>query len=146
MKKQDLLKILADIFVPLGFKKKGDYFVKNDKSINIMIHLQKSQFSERVYLNYGYIINSLPLDGLKMHVFNRLSSLDALENEKIMRILDLENGLNDAEREFELRNVICDNLVPKIQSINSEEDIFNDLKKRFTLNDIPLIVKEHFGL
>jgi len=146
MNKQDLLNVLADIFIPLGFKKKGNYLVKNEQSINTILHLQKSQFSESFYLNYGYIMNSIPLDGLTMHVSSGLGSSNALENQKIKEMLNLENRMTDSEREHGFRKVILDNLVPKIESINSEEDIFNDLKKRSTLNDIPLIVKEHFGL
>lgn len=40
MEKKELASILNEIFVPIGFKKKGDYWVINGDEITKMVNLQ----------------------------------------------------------------------------------------------------------
>ena len=68
MKKKELSDAIGEVLIPNGFKKKGDYWLINGEEITKMVNLQKSQFSNRFYLNYGYIIKSIPLNNLMMHI------------------------------------------------------------------------------
>lgn len=146
MDKKDLSQILSGIFSPIGFKKKGNYWIKNGDEVTKMINLQKSHFSNRFYINYGYILESIPLDGLMMHISNGLGSIDKDENTKIVKMLDLENMIADEIRTSELKNYIISKIVSDFQKINTEDDLLQELKKLKSLNAIPLIVKKHFNL
>lgn len=53
MDKKDLASILSEFLIPLGFKKKGNYWVKNRDEVNTIVNLQKSQFGNVFYVNYG---------------------------------------------------------------------------------------------
>lgn len=146
MNKKELTHLISDILLPLGFKKKGNYWVTDGSEISKMINLQKSQFSDSFYINYGYILNAILLDGMTMHVFNRLASTNSNVNNKIENLLNLENKISDVERTIQLKDILLKKLVDKINSINTEKDILEMLKKLPHLNNIPLIVKQYFNL
>lgn len=146
MEKKELVNIVSEILVSIGFKKKGNYWVVNGVEITKMVNLQKSQFSNSFYINYGYILNAIPLNGLTMHIFGGLGSLDSNENTRIKELLNLENNIADEERASDLKKVLFEKLVHKISSVNTEADILEELKKQPHLNNIPLVVKRHFNL
>ncbi len=145
MEKKELASILSGILVPIGFKKKGNYWVVNGAEITKMVNLQKSQFSNSFYINYGYILNAIPLDGM-MHIYNRVASIDKVENLRIDELLNLENNISDEERASELKKVLLEKLAHKISSINTKADVLEHLKKQPHLNNVPLVVKRHFSL
>ncbi|MDR2039440.1 MAG: DUF4304 domain-containing protein [Bacteroidales bacterium] len=146
MEKKELINILSEILIPAGFKRKGNYWVFNGHEITKMINLQKSQFGNHFYINYGYILNSIPLDGMMMHIYKRVASLDKTENLKIDELLNLENTISDDDRSHELKKMLVQKLVQNINLVSTEDELLNELKKRPHLNDIPLIVKRHFNL
>lgn len=146
MEKKDIERILTDVLKPAGFKKKGNYWTLNNDVLTKMVHLQKSQFSNRFYINYGYIINELPLGNLRMHIFKGLGSLKTSTNEEIMNMLDLEYDISDHIRETNLKDLLYENLILNIIGINNESDILEQLKTSPHLNDITLSVKKHFNL
>mgnify|MGYP001544711343 CR=1 FL=1 len=146
MEKKELASILSEVLVPIGFKKKGNYWVVNGAEITKMINLQKSQFSNSFYINYGYILNAIPLNGLTMHIFSGLGSLDSNENARIKELLNLENNISDEERASDLKKVLLEKLAHKVSSVNTEADVLEELKKQPHLNNIPLVVKRHFHL
>jgi hypothetical protein len=145
MEKKELASILSEILVPIGFKKKGNYWVVNGTEITKMVNLQKSQFSNSFYINYGYILNAIPLDGM-MHIYNRVASTDKEENLRIDELLNLENNMSDEERASELKEILLEKLAHKISSINTEADVLEYLNKQPHLNNVPLVVKRHFNL
>ena len=145
MEKKDLSVILNDFLTPIGYKRKGDFWVINGGEINKMIHLQKSRFANRYFINYGYVINSLPLGNLVMHIFKGFGSTDMNENARIIELLNIESDISYELRTKELKDQIQKNLIFNIQNVNNEEDILKELRLRPNLNDIPLIVKKHFG-
>jgi hypothetical protein len=145
MEKKGLASVLSEILIPIGFKKKGNHWVLNGAEITKMVNLQKSQFSNSFYINYGYILNTIPLNDLTMHIFEGLGSLDNNENTRIKELLNLENDISDDERADDLRKILLKILVHKISSVNTEADILKELKKQSHLN-IPLVVKRHFDL
>ncbi|MEO8237465.1 MAG: DUF4304 domain-containing protein [Flavobacterium sp.] len=146
MKKKELESILSEMLVPIGFKKKGNYWVINGDVITKMINLQKSNYNNGFYINYGYILNSIPLSNLMMHVYNRVTSLDVEEINRITFLLDLESNISDQERIRALKEMLQRNLIVKVQTVNTEEDLINELKNRPHLNDVPLDVKKHLNL
>jgi hypothetical protein len=114
--------------------------------ITKMVNLQKSNYFNSYYINYGYILNKIPLDNLMMHIYNRMSALDADERNRTMILFDLDYNLDDLERTKSLQALVQNNLIEKINSINSEEDILYFLKRKENLNDIPLVVKKYYNL
>jgi hypothetical protein len=146
MEKKELASILSEILVPIGFKKKSNYWVINGDVITKMINLQKSNYSNSFYINYGYILNSIPLGNLMVHVYNRVTSLDVEERNRITFLLDLESNISDEERTKALKEMLQSKLIAKVQTVNTEEDLLAELKKRPHLNDITLAVKQHFNL
>ena len=146
MEKRQLTNVLNEILISIGFKKKGNYWVINGDVITKMVNLQKSNYSNAFYINYGYILNSIPLGNLMMHVYNRVTSLDIEERDRITALLDLESNISDEERIKVLKEILQSKLVKKIQAVKTEEDLLAELKKRPHLNDITLAIKEHFNL
>ena len=70
MEKNGLIKLLDEIFFPLGFKRKGNNWVFNGDELSKIVNLQKSNYSNAFYINYGYIIKSIELT-TRTHVENR---------------------------------------------------------------------------
>ena len=146
MDKKELVNILNEILVPMEFKKKGNYWVINGSEITKMVNLQKSQFGNYYYINYGYILKSIPLDDEMVHIYKRLASADKKQNMRIDELLDLENNIPDKNRAEELKNILFEKLAKNLNSVNTENDILGELKKRPHLNDISLAVKRYFNL
>jgi len=145
MEKKDLVKLFDEIFTPLGFKRKGNNWVYNGNVLTKMLNLQKSNYSNAFYINYGYIIKGLELT-TTTHVENRLASIDKEEQKRITDLLDLENGINFEERISELKKFVSDKIVSDFKNTNTEDDILHNLKNRPHLNDIPLVLKRYFNL
>ena len=143
---KELVVILDEILKTEGFKKKGHNWLYGNEEITKMVQLQKSNFSNRCYINYGYIINSLPLGDLNMHLFMGLGSLDIRENERIKELLDLDNGLTDDTRHRELKLLFHNNLLRKIKPINTLIDIKNEVLDNKGKTLIPLVIKKYFEL
>jgi len=146
MEKKKLIKYLDGIFSPMGFKKRGNMWKAQSAELEKIINLQRSKYSNSYYLNYGFIIKNLKLDILEMHVYNRLSSSDDKENERIMGLLDLENEISENERKEGLKFFIENNLLSELKNTGTETDLLARLKKRPHLNDVPLVVKRHFQI
>ena len=76
MDRKELINILNEVLVPIGFKRKGNYWVMIGNEITKMVNLQKSNYGNFFYINYGYILQSIQLDNVMMHIYNRVTSLD----------------------------------------------------------------------
>jgi hypothetical protein len=146
MKKNELERILTILLVPIGFKKKASSWKMVGEEITKMVFLQKSRYGNFFSVNYGYNLHSLPLDGLKTHVFFGLGAENPIENERIKELLNLENTLPDLERSKGLTEQLAENLVKKMNRICYEGDLLEELKRQENLNLIPLLVKQHFKL
>ena len=140
MEKKDLVNLLDTIFIPLGFKRKGNNWVQNGSELSKIINLQKSNYSNAFYINYGYVIKCLELT-TNTHIENRLASIDNVEQKELTNLLDLENEMSNDTRFAKLKKFINDKIVLQIQSVNTEADILSELKNRSHLNNIPLVVK-----
>ncbi len=121
--KDSIIEILESIIIPLNFKRKGNNYIKEGPEITKKINLQKPNFSNMYYINYGYNINALPTEDLFLHIYKRCKESNGIYlREDILRMI------ND------------------IQSINSEADILKMIKMQTNINNIPLVVKKHFHL
>ncbi|MEE1946445.1 DUF4304 domain-containing protein [Pedobacter sp. KR3-3] len=145
MEKRDLKKILDELLMPIAFKSKGNNWTFKGNELVKMVNLQKSQYSNSYYVNYGYILRSISFDGT-MHIYNRVASKDIVGQQEITELLDLDSPIPDQDRTTRLKEILIEKLIKKIENINSEDDILHELQGRPHLNDIPLIVKEHFNL
>lgn len=145
MEKKDLIKLLDEIFIPLGFKRKGNNWTFNGDELSKIVNLQKSNYGNSFYINYGYIIKGLELT-TTTHVGNRLASTEKKEQKRITDLLDLENSIYREDRLSELKRFVYDEIVSDFMNINTKEDLLNNLKKRPHLNNIPLVVKKLFNL
>ncbi|MDL2141628.1 DUF4304 domain-containing protein [Flavobacterium tructae] len=146
MEKKELVKFLDEIFVPLNFKRKGNNWVSNGETVNRIINLQKSQYSNAFYINYGYILNSLPLDNWTSHVDNRLGGKEKEEQKLITDLLNLESDFKTEERFYLLGKIINEKIVKEVQFVSSEEDVLKILKEKEFLYTIPPAVLRHFNL
>ena len=145
MEKKKIIELLNEIFFPLGFKRKGNNWVYNGKELSKIINLQKSNYGNSFYINYGYNINGIELT-TTMHIYNRFASADKEEQKAITNLLDLDYALPQDQRLIDLKKLITGIIISRMEMINSEEDILEYLKKRSQLNDIPLIIKKYFQL
>ena len=146
MQRADLANILSDFLVPLGFKKKGNWWARNRNEINTLVDLQKSQFGNQFYVNYGFVLNAVPLNGLRRHKYARIGSSNTAAMLRIHNLLDLDSDITDDTRKAELKRVIFRDLIPTVASVNSETDVLNYIRKLRTMNGVPLVVKRHFGI
>ncbi len=146
MEKREFIKYLDAIIKPHGFRKKGNYWYLDSNSLIKVINVQKSDFGNIYYLNYGFIVPELEEINPDMHVYNRLASLDTKENIRIMDLLNFEKNIEDNERQSEIKFYIQNVILKELQNVNTEDDLFKVLKSRPHLNDIPLVVKRHFNL
>ena len=143
--KKDCIKLIDELFIPIGFKRKGNNWVYNDNELSKIVNLQKSNYGNFSYINYGYIIRGLELT-TRTHVENRLASTNQEQQNRITDLLDLETNISPAERLVELKNLMLDKIFAEFQVINGEGDLLNSLRHRNHLNDIPLVVKKHFKI
>jgi hypothetical protein len=145
MEKEALIKLLNELFNPLDFKRKGNNWIYNGEIITKIVELQKSNYSNSYYINYGYIIKGIELT-TSMHIYKGLGSINENENKKIADLLNLENSIPITERLAELQEFIQKIIVKDFHDTNTEDDILEELKNRPDLNNIPLVVKEYFNL
>ena len=145
MEKNELKDILNNVLRPFGFKRKSNYWIQDSKEIAKVVHLQKSQFDNRFYVNYGYIIKALPLNGLTMHVFKGLDSENPNDRASIKELLNLNNEIPEESRVAGLKKFIDAIIISKFDKVKSEVDILSELKSYEKPNIVPLQVKKYLA-
>lgn len=145
MEKKDLIACINGIFLPMGFKRKGNYWVYNGNEISKIVNLQKSNFGNSFYINYGYNFPDLKSEGC-MHIYNRLAATTKVEQKDITDLLDLECQILDEQRLHKLKLLIQDKIVTKFNVVSTKEDIIRELRMRPHLNDITLSVKAYLHI
>ena len=93
-----------------------------------MVNLQKSNFSNCFYINYGYILKGVPLGCLRMHTYKRVGSPDKDERARIDELLDFDSNISDEVRTQELRNVLFEKLLQPLNMVNTEADLLDEIK------------------
>lgn len=145
MEKKDLIKLIDEMLIPIGFKRKGNNWVANGAVLTKIINLQQSNYGNQFYINYGYIIKNLELT-TTTHVENRLASTNMDEQKEITNLLNLEIEIPSDKRVLGLSRLIVNKIISPMQLINTEVDLLNHLRNRPHLKDIPLVVKRYFNL
>ena len=146
MTNQEFKKELDLLLKPLGFMKKGNKWTLETEELEKVIELQKSNFSNSYYINFGFNFKDLDYDKVTMHIFNRLGSQAIKKSALMAETLDLESSLNRTERINLLKKFVSKLLLPEIDGIKNKADLVNELKVRKNLNDVPLKVKNHLDL
>lgn len=144
MQKKDLVEIINEVFIPLSFKKKGNDWSCDNGIITKVVNLQKSNFGNFFYINYGYILSSIPLGNRYMHIEKRLSSY--CNPKKIIELLDCDINIPKEGRLSELKQLILDEIALEFNRVHTENDILEEIKKLPSLNILPLVVRKHFNL
>ncbi len=145
MDKQNLVKLLHSILVPKGFTRKGNNWTFDNDELGKKVNLQKSNYGNQYYINYGYIINGLQLTTTE-HVSCRLGATSKTEQKYITDLLDLTTDIPPDLRLYDLENYIIKDVILPMQMINNEQDLLVFILSRPTLNNVPLVVKEYFKI
>ncbi|QFT90826.1 hypothetical protein FIU87_19450 [Bacillus sp. THAF10] len=146
MTKEELVKFLDGLFKTNSFIKKGrKWTMTNDELIKIII-LSRSRFGNYYYLDYGITIKNIELDGLVMHIYHSLGSLNGSDFTRMMNLLNLDTSITDKDRKEELENLIQNEIFTFFSAINNENDLLSNLKNRENLNDVPLCVKKYYQI
>ena len=143
MEKKSLVRLIDEIFIPLGFKKRGYAWIYNEKDLSKTMELERSG-GNSFHINFGYIIKGLELTS-NHHVSNRLSGKDRDEQLLINQLLNLDSPVKPAERLAELKRLIDMQVVGQFNAIHSQNDLYNELNSRTHLNNVPMIVQEYFN-
>ena len=144
MEKKLLVGLIDEIFIPLGFKKKGFSWSSKSPDIIKIIDLERSNQSNLFNISYGFVIRDLELDS-PFHVGNQLRGNDRNEQLIINELLNLDSSVKTPERLEKLKKLLNQQVVKQFNSINSVDNLYNDLNNRTHLNNIPQIVKEYFN-
>ncbi len=146
MNKKEFIQWFNELLLPLGYKRKGNVWELSGKELLKVIDLQKSMYSSLYYVNYGYIITKLELDGLLSHVNFRLHGKDRQEGDYIMELFDLDSGLDEHRRKEGVKEVLS-GIIFQMEKINTESELLEYvIKKMPTKNAIPLCVIRYFDL
>lgn len=99
MKKAALKNVVSTALMPAGFVCKGQsWFLVGQHSI-VVFNLQKSDFNEKCFLNFGVWLNSLGANRFpaenKCHIQARLTTLFPTEADAIDRACRLDNDETD---------------------------------------------------
>jgi hypothetical protein len=106
MKKKDIVGLLNEALIPIHFKRKGNNWLDNHGEIVKIVNLQKSNFGNYFYVNYGFLLKNVPLNGLKDHIGFRLASIDPAIRKRLNDLLDLDSNISNDERYAELKEFI----------------------------------------
>jgi hypothetical protein len=102
-----------------GFvRRSGDLFKESDQVI-AALDLQRSEYAHSYYINVGFALRELHSASVaKFGLCDIRIRADALigKAERLGQLLDLTNGLDATEREFELRRVLREELLPILES------------------------------
>ncbi len=140
MDKKDLVNIFDNILKPNGFKRKGNYWRLDGDELIKIVNLQKSQWGNQYYINYGFDFKDLQYNKVAMHIYRRIISTDINES----NVLDFgKNFLGDRIKVIE---GLLKNILEIFNNNDSIADLLKNIKQRSHLNDVPLKVKEFLGI
>jgi hypothetical protein len=136
MTNEDFKNFIDQLLAPLGFKRRGNFWRAETEQLEKICNLQKSNFGNSYYFNYGFNFRNLKYDSVTIHIGSRLSQSNAF---------DLEIEMEDSIRKTTVEYIISKELSPNIQ-LNTEADIIEHLDKLTYPNAIPLKVKEYLNI
>ncbi|WP_286776844.1 DUF4304 domain-containing protein [Sphingobacterium sp. UBA2074] len=137
---------IDEILLPHKFVRNKNTWILKKPEINKVISVYQSNYSDTYYIDYGFIINKLELNDLKMHVLKRLGTSDYNDQLLINRVLSLDSSMSEQERISQLKDFIEDKVLSVLERINTESDLLVYIQSFPNLNMIPLVVKNYFRL
>lgn len=113
MEKTDFKKTFGDTLKVAGFEKKGATWFKTGGDSTVLLNIQKSDFDEKYYVNFGLWLKALgdiafPPEN-KCHIQARLTSLFPERADIIERACKLNSGASDA---IQIINFLTEEVVP----------------------------------
>ncbi|MEW6747808.1 MAG: DUF4304 domain-containing protein [Planctomycetota bacterium] len=106
---------LEDVLGPAGFSRKGDSWLRRTDEVVEVVNLQKSQYGNQYYLNYGLWLCALGEDAFpkeeKCHIRMRAGAIVSSEAQ-LGRLADLESIVSDSERRAGFARLITDEFLP----------------------------------
>ena len=131
MDSKKLKKIFNDCMVSSGFKKIGGYYYQSSDEVICAIGLQKSSYSDGLYINVGYIIRQLNpnLDTPRDVDGDLRTRFTTVVDGKLVDLLTPCNIVD----EMELTRIIFDNLTSLVTDYLSIDGLKNLIKKDPTL-------------
>ena len=126
-----------------SFIKKNLNWVKDDGEVYLIINIQKSQWSKKIYLNWGIFIKQLtkhvPSSFIGSHLGGRLDNLvDS-------KILDFENEIPIEKRFEELEKLIRSNPYGLFVIQGTKNELVNLIHNSGIL-EVVLVAQEYLGL
>lgn len=154
MDKRTLEKVTDKYLSPYGMQKKSTSWYKETNDIIQLVNLQKSEFSNKYYLNIGLLPLGVAVDGMprpKEHKFPiriRMSALFPDTATLLENVLDLEyEALPDLDREEKISEIITRDLLPFLTEMSSQINIKHAVTEgRFSGGLVNVAVKKHLGL
>jgi hypothetical protein len=145
MNKNELINKITELNTAHGFLKKSNKWICVKQEITKVIHLQKSSFGNKFYLNFGFILNEVDLHGAEEHISDGIKTIIDSVDGGIVDVFDLENNMSDTDRSFAIASIIRD-LHFRLSAINDKSELITYLKMKKNLNSIRLKTKEYLGL
>jgi hypothetical protein len=144
MDKMKFKKALDQILLSHDFVSTKNNWILKNTEINKLLFISRSSYTNSYYIDYGFIINDLELNELRMHVSERLGTADDYaEQLLIIRVLSLDSPMSDEERAGKLKAIIENKVLPTFERITTKSDLKAYIDTFPYLNMIPVAVKEH---
>jgi hypothetical protein len=137
---------LGQVLRGKGFHGKSNEWRRGTGELTKIVGLQKSQFSNALYINFGYNIDAVKIPGMRLHIAYRLGSHNVEERRRINDLLDLDSDMDEIMRWSELESYVLRTVLGQLDRINTEAELRADLLRRPDLNSVPLAVKERLQL
>ncbi|WP_293887900.1 MULTISPECIES: DUF4304 domain-containing protein [unclassified Sphingobacterium] len=146
MDKIKFKRAIDELLLPHKFVRNKNTWILKKPEINKVISVYQSNYSDTYYIDYGFIINKLEMNDLKMHVLKRLGTSDYNDQLLINRVLSLDSSMSEQERISQLKVFIEDKVLSVLERVNTESDLLVYIQSFPNLNMIPLVVKNYFRL
>jgi len=138
---------LDQILLPHDFVNTKNTWILKNSEINKLLFIGRSQYTNSYYIDYGFIVHDLELNGLRMHVSERLgTAYEYTEQLLMIRALSLDSPMSDEERADKLKVIVENKVLPTFESVTTKSDLKAYIYTFPNLNMISIAVKEHLEL
>ncbi len=124
MDKKEIIQLAHEVFKPLGYKKRNCNWSKETPVVIKIFNLQKSMYGDLYYLNIGFIIKGLELNGTYDHLNTRFYYKDHEQEEYLSKLLDFDSEISDESRKEGLKQTFYD-LSDLLEHIYTMDDLLD---------------------
>ena len=147
MNSKILRKYLTPLLGKYDYILKGTRWQQDAGTFIKIIELYRSQFSDCYYVDYGFIIKDVPLEGIRMHIHLRLADNVIIDPKDAFDLLDFENQqYQENEQMDQIFSTLIHPLITYLDNIKNENEVRKFILELPTLNMIPLVTKEYFKI